>query len=63
MYKATCSCPAGKSGYCNHMMALLYEVVVYSLNQLTEVLRKKLVKVFLESGESLGTRRLQKKVS
>ena len=26
VYKATCSCSAGKSGYCNHVMALLYEI-------------------------------------
>ena len=37
VYKATCSCPAGESGYCNHVMALLYEIAEYSLNQLTEV--------------------------
>ena len=41
VYKATCSCPAGKSGYCNHLMALLYEIAEYSLNQLTEVPREK----------------------
>ena len=29
-----CSCPAGKSGYCNHVMALLFELADYSLNQL-----------------------------
>ena len=37
VYIATCSCPAGKSGYCNHVMALLHEIAEYSLNQLTEV--------------------------
>ena len=26
VYKATCSCPAGKSDYCNHVMTLLYEI-------------------------------------
>ena len=31
VYKATCSYPAGKSGYCKYVMAL------HSLNQLTEV--------------------------
>ena len=41
VYKATCSCPAGKSGYCNHVMALLYETAKYSLNQLTEVPQEK----------------------
>ena len=34
---ATCSCPAGLSGYCNHVMALLFELADYSLNQLREV--------------------------
>ena len=28
---ADCSCPAGKSGYCNHVMALLLELANYSL--------------------------------
>ena len=42
MYKeATCSCPAGKSGYCNHLIALLYEIAEYSINQLTEVSQEK----------------------
>ena len=42
MYKeATFSCPAGKSGYCNHVMALLYEIAEYSLSQLTEIPQKK----------------------
>ena len=31
---AKCSCPAGKSGYCNHVMALLFEIADYSLNRL-----------------------------
>lgn len=35
--KASCSCPAGKSGYCNHVMALLFEVAGYSLQSLTTV--------------------------
>ena len=26
-----CTCPAGKSGYCNHVMALLLELADYSL--------------------------------
>ena len=33
---ATCSCPAGKSGYCNHIMALLFEVADYSLTSIRE---------------------------
>ena len=27
------SCPAGNSGYCNHIMVLLFELANYSLNQ------------------------------
>ena len=41
VYKATCSCPTGKSGYCNHVMALLYEIAEYSLNSLTQVPQEK----------------------
>ena len=41
VYKATCAYPAGKSGYCNHVMALLYETAVYSFNQVTEVPQEK----------------------
>ena len=41
IYKATCSCPAGKSGYSNHIMALLYETAKYSFNKLTDVPQKK----------------------
>ena len=33
----SCSCPAGNSGYCNHVMALLLELADYSLAQLTTV--------------------------
>ena len=29
----SCSCPAWKSGYCNHMIALLLELADYSLSQ------------------------------
>ena len=32
-----CSCPAGKSGYCNHVMALLLELADYSLSQFKSV--------------------------
>ena len=28
-----CSCPAGKSGYCNHSMVLLLELADYSLSE------------------------------
>ena len=31
------SCPAGKSGYCKHLMAWLHEIAEYSLNRLTGV--------------------------
>lgn len=34
---AKCSCPAGKSGYCNHVMALLFELADYSLNEFENV--------------------------
>ena len=37
VHHAECSCPAGQSGYCNHVMALLLEVADYSLNQLQNV--------------------------
>ena len=58
VYKATCSCPAGKSGYCNHVMALLYEIAEYSLNQLTEVPREKACTTVLRKWGVPGTRRL-----
>ena len=35
--KAHCTCPAGNSGYCNHVMALLFELAGYSLHQLKVV--------------------------
>ena len=35
--KAHCACPAGNSGYCNHVMALLFELADYSLHQLKVV--------------------------
>ena len=41
VYKATWLWPAGKSVYCNHVIALLYETAEYSLNHLTEVPQKK----------------------
>ena len=34
---AKCSCPAGLSGYWNHVMALLFEVAEYSLNRLSSI--------------------------
>ena len=32
----SCSCPAGKSGYCNHVMALLLELANYSLSRFSQ---------------------------
>ena len=29
-----CRCPAGESGYCNHIMVLLFQIAGYSLYQL-----------------------------
>ena len=46
--KAGCSCPAGKSGYCNHVMALLFELTDYSLNQL-KAIPEALCMIFLSS--------------
>ena len=37
---AMCSCPAGLSGYCNHVIALLLELADYSLNQLQKFPRR-----------------------
>ena len=34
--KTKCSCPAGASSYCNHVMALLFENSDYSVKGLTE---------------------------
>ena len=41
VHQATCSCPAGKSGYCNHETSLHYEIAECSFNQLTEILQQK----------------------
>ena len=38
---AKCSCPAGESGYCNHIMAFLFEIADYSLHQLISVPEEK----------------------
>ena len=35
-----CTCPAGNSSYCNHVMALLLEIADYSLNELKVVPKK-----------------------
>lgn len=34
---AKCDCPAGASGYCNHIMALLFELADYTLSGLLQV--------------------------
>ena len=34
---AKCNCPAGESGYCNNIMALLFEIADYSLHQLISI--------------------------
>ena len=38
---ADCSCPAGKSGYYNHVMALLLELAGYSLRGLKKIPEEK----------------------
>ena len=38
---AKCSCPTGESGYCNHNMALLFEIDDYSLHQLISIPEEK----------------------
>ena len=35
--EAKCDCPAGNLGYCNHIMALLFELADYSLSELKTV--------------------------
>ena len=35
--KVSCSCPAGQSGYCNHVMALLLKLASFSLQGTTEI--------------------------
>ena len=32
-----CSCPVGESGYCNHIMTLLFEIADYSFHQLISI--------------------------
>ena len=34
---AHCDCPAGKSGYCNHVMALLIQLAKYSLSGIEKI--------------------------
>ena len=63
VYKATCSCLAGKSGYCKHVMILLYEIAVYSLNQLTQVPQEKACTSVLRKWGVLGNKEVVKKVS
>ena len=38
---AKCRCPAGESGYCNHIMALLFQIAGYSLHQLISLSEEK----------------------
>ena len=38
---AKCSCLAGESSYCNHIMALLFEIAEYSLHQLISIPEEK----------------------
>ena len=38
---AKCSCPAGESGYCNHIMTLLFGIANYSLHQLISIPEEK----------------------
>ena len=37
VHVGSCNCPAGKSGYCNHVMALLFEIADYSFHGLKHV--------------------------
>ena len=60
MHKATYSCPAGKSGYCNHVIALPYEVAEYSLNQLTEASQEKACKIVLRKWGVPGNKEVVK---
>ena len=48
---AYCACPAGQSGYCNHIIALLYEIAEYSLKELSLYLKKRHVPVWHKDGE------------
>ena len=57
---ATCSCPAGLSEYCKHVMALLFELADYRLNQLKGFPRKSPAQVNYVNGASLGKRTVQK---
>ena len=59
-YKATYSSSARKSSYCNHVVALLYEIAWYSVNQVTEVPRKNPTQVFSENREVSGNEEVVK---
>ena len=52
----TTSWPAEKSGYCNHLKAWLYKLPSILLTDLMGYPRRKPAQVFLENGESLGSR-------
>ena len=60
VYKAACSCASGKSGYCNHVMALLYEIAEHSLNQLTEVPQEKTCTSVLRKWGVPGNKEVEK---
>ena len=48
---AKCSSPAGESGYCNHIISLLFEIADYSLHQLVSIpMKKKHVLAWLKGG-------------
>ena len=55
-----CSCPAGKSGYCNHVMALLLELADYSVRGLKKVLEEKACPSVARQCGILGNKDLQK---
>ena len=38
--KVKFSCPTGVSSYCNHLIVLLFKILIYSLKGLTEVLQE-----------------------
>ena len=60
MSSADCSCPAGKSGYCNHVMALLLELADYSLRGLKKVPQEEAWGIPGDNGESPVTKNCQK---
>ena len=61
MYQATCLCPAGKSGYCNHEIALNYKIAECSLNQLTKISQEKASTSVLRKWVVTGNKKIVKK--